>query len=409
MKHIVVISNSFYPIMGPTSAVIEKYVKALKNDYIFHIVTKTNKIDFEPSIDYDISYISSFRHKLYCQCLYNIENSHYKIISKLILFFIRVCFVIQTQYSFPTSRKWEIDAYCNQLRKLCSKFEISAIIAVSDNFVIQLAMLKFVKENHSVKWISYILDPYAEYYIYYKYKMFKEFWRRANLKKEIEIYNTADYCLFSIEMYKYVTKTFAIDPQKIFPIQFSLNKQLSGGLVSDTSKVCKLIYAGSFFRDIRNPEFALSILEQIPDIHLDMYVSHGECEDIIQRFVSDKIVRREFVNRIQYIDMIRNKYDIMVSVGNKSSLQAPSKMLELMSTGKPIINFSFSRDSQYEMIDKYPLGINVMDQDSDAVDKVSVFCKNMKGKILPFEEVEKRFPDNSLKKQADLLKRLIES
>lgn len=409
MKHIVVISNSFYPIMGPTSAVIEKYIKSLKKDYFFHIVTKTNKMHFEPSKDYDISYISSFRHKLYCQCLYNIENSHYKFVSKLILFFIRICLVIQTQYSFPTSRKWEINAYCNQLRKLCSKFEISAIIAVSDNFVIQLAMLKFKKENHNIKWISYILDPYSEYYIYYQYKMFKEFWKRANYKKEKEIYNAADYCLFSIEMYKYVANTFVMDPQKIFPIQFSLNKELSGGSISDTTEGCKLIYAGSFFRDIRNPEFALSILEKVSDIHLDMYVSHGECEDIIAKFVSEKIVRREFVDRIQYVDMIRNRYDIMVSVGNKSTLQAPSKMLELLSTGRPIINFSFSKDSQYEMIDKYPLGINIMYQESGAVDKVSDFCKKMKGKILPFEEVEKLYPDNSLKKQSDLLRKLIES
>ena len=34
-------------------------------------------------------------------------------------------------------------------------------------------------------------------------------------------------------------------------------------------------------------------------------------------------------------------------------------MFELLSTGLPILNFYYRKDSQFEIIEKYPLGINV--------------------------------------------------
>ena len=107
--------------------------------------------------------------------------------------------------------------------------------------------------------------------------------------------------------------------------------------------------------------------------------------------------------------MIRDKYDILVNIGNISTLQAPSKTLELLSTGKPIINFYFTEDTQFEMIEKYPLGLNVKNQEEGAVEKVSGFCSKNKGKILPFDEVEKLYPDYKLQNQVNILRLLIET
>ncbi len=408
MKHIAVISNMYYPVMGATSAVIDKYLRELKEDYTFHIITKTYEIDFPPSEEFDISYISSFRHRLYQRCMYNVKKGNNVLLSKLLLFLVRISMVIQNQWSFPTSRRWEINAYYQQLVALYEKYHIDTVIAVSDNFVSQLAMLKFKERYQNVKWIALILDPYHDLFVYYKYKLIKCLWKKANERKELEIYKKADYLLFSIEMYNHVIEIYDIDKNKIFPLYFTLNKDLSDGSFSCDENVCSLVYAGGFYKEIRNPEFALSSLSLVANMRLTMYLHKGDCDDIVERFLSNRILRKCVVGRKEYIDILKYKCDILVNVGNKSSLQAPSKMLELLSTGKPIINFSFSKDSQYEMIEKYPLGINIMDQDKDAPYKITEFCKRMKGKKMQFEEILELFPDNNISNQVKNLKGLIE-
>lgn len=159
---------------------------------------------------------------------------------------------------------------------------------------------------------------------------------------------------------------------------------------------------------IRNPEFFLSVISKVKDVSLDLFVRKGECEQIINRYAKDNIHREYFVDKAKYIDMLKYGYDVLVNIGNVSTLQAPSKMLELLSTGKPIINFYFTEDTQFNMIEKYPLGLNIKNGDLDAVRKIENFCHEMKGKRMTFKEVEVLFPDNNIDSQVGLLKRLIE-
>ena len=83
-------------------------------------------------------------------------------------------------------------------------------------------------------------------------------------------------------------------------------------------------------------------------------------------------------------------------------------MVQLISTGKPILNFYSVWNSQCEMIEKYPLGLNVGYNEVGAVKKVEQFCWEMKGQSIPFEEVEQLFPDNKFETQVELLRMLME-
>jgi hypothetical protein len=80
--------------------------------------------------------------------------------------------LFQIQYAFPDANRWEINANYEKLKELNKNVGIDVVIAVSNTFYDQLAMLKFKKEYPSIKWICFITDPYAENYIYYKYKLF---------------------------------------------------------------------------------------------------------------------------------------------------------------------------------------------------------------------------------------------
>ena len=88
--------------------------------------------------------------------------------------------------------------------------------------------------------------------------------------------------------------------------------------------------------------------------------------------------------------------DFLVNLSNSVRLQAPSKLLELVSTGKPVINFYFHQDSGYHIIEKYPLGININNKQSfdDIFTSVTNFIENNKGKAISFAELERIYPDH---------------
>lgn len=410
-KHIAVLSTLYYPDMGAPSACIDKYVRALGDVYLFHIITRTDCIDFEPCKEYDVRYITSFRHRLTLKCRDSINKGHNVFLYKVILGIINVCKLIQTQYSFPSAQRWEVNQYAKQLDKLDKEVGVNAVFTVSNTAFPQLAALRFKKQHLEVKWLSFFYDPYSSHYIYYKYKLIKPIWRSLNKNKEQEIYDTADAVLLSSELYRFVPQHFRINPTKCHPLLYPLNvfncKQNKDK--TQSSATCKLFFAGMFYKKIRNPEYMLSILSNVNDITFDMYVGKGECEDILNKYTKRNIHREEFVSHDRYVEMICNEYDVLVNVGNVSTLQAPSKMLELLSTGKPILNFYFAKDSQYEMIEKYPLGLNIGYQELGAVEKVEQFCHEVKGKSIPYEEVEILYPENKLESQVTLLKKLIES
>ena len=173
-------------------------------------------------------------------------------------------------------------------------------------------------------------------------------------------------------------------------------------MLVDGLGICKLVYAGALNKEIRNPEYALSVLRNVSRIDLYLYQA-GDCNDIIDRYASSHIKVNGLLQRDQYVDLICNKADILVNIGNNSKLQAPSKLLELLSTGKPILNFYYYKDSQYEMIEKYPLGLNVGRDDECVVRKIQDFCDNMKGRSMDIDMIKNIFPENSIENQLNKL------
>lgn len=406
-KNIAIMSTMYYPDMGAPSACVDKYVQELKDKYNFFIITKTYQSIIKKNNRYNICYISNWMHRIIVRSDNNITNGRNVCINKLLLMFVNLYKLIITQFCYPTSGSWETREYYNALLRLHREVKLDVILAVSNTFFTQLAATKFKKEHSDVKYISFIYDPFSENDVYYQYKLFKSFWKKLNVKHEELVYQKADIIFFSEEMYKFVFTAFDFDYTKAKSMHFTLTNFQRG-----ESKVCKpneikLIYAGALYKKIRNPEYMLSVLSQLTNIRLDLFVDKGECESIIQKYLSSNINRAFFASRERYESMISNEYDILINIGNISTLQAPSKMLELLSTGKPILNFYFLEDSQFEMIERYPLGLNIGFQEKDAVQKVERFCEANKGKRLTFKEVLKLYPDNSLDTQVALLENVI--
>jgi hypothetical protein len=310
--------------------------------------------------------------------------------------------------------KWLENCTYEMLNSISQKVEIDAVISVSGlHYFLHCGVMKFKVEHPKVRWITFITDPISFSSPEFKLVRFNEERKfRTKYSKEKEIYSIADYNIFTESLYYDALNKFHQPKEKTIHFNFVLDKLQTGQFVNrhlEDSNSIKLVYAGTLYRKIRNPEYMLSIISKIHNLHLDLYVRSIQCMDVLEKYKSDSIMIHDGVSPTRYKDMICNEYDVLINIGNNCENQLPSKTLELLSSGRPIINFYYHKDSQYEMIQKYPLGLNVGRDDVDAVSKVDAFCNKMRGKQLSFEEVEKLYPDNCLDRQKQILESLINS
>lgn len=138
-------------------------------------------------------------------------------------------------------------------------------------------------------------------------------------------------------------------------------------LVSYKKEVKRILYAGSFYRFIRNPKTALEILAPfLNDYYLDIY-GEGDCDDIINHYAGlfpGHIIQH---GRQRHETVVRamEKATILLSIGNTGTEMAPSKIFEYFSFGLPIIHvYSNDRDPCLPLLKTYGNAICVNEKSS---------------------------------------------
>lgn len=409
--NIVVITESYYPEMSAAAACIDKYIQVLKKEHKIDVINLLNRISFDNLEDENIRvhFVSNFLWKIRIFCEERVRSNNYAKFYSLLHKLFKARSLLLSPFCYPSVMRWQIKAYYHELERLYKLQKIDAIISVSDPICCAFAALKFKKRHPEIKWIGYYTDPFTFQPSKYRYVFNKKIRFLRNYKNEKELYDYADYNLFTEEIYKIALEKFYQSPSKTYQIKYILNElpyheKDNNMLISDT---IKLVYAGTFLKDKRNPNYCLSILSKMPEINFDMFVHYSNCDDIISKYLSKSIRRFPSVDRERYCEIISSEYDILVNLGNNVTLQIPSKMFELLSTGRPIINFYQLKDIQYDMIEKYPLGLNIGINEPSAKEKILSFCKNVKGKRLTFEEVKELYPDNTLEKQFAIMEKIL--
>jgi len=407
--NIVILTGAYYPNMSATSACIDKYIQILKNKHSIDVVCPLSQVHFEPLNDPKIKlhFVFSRMWKWRMLCEENIRNGRNVMLNKVVVDLFRIRSLLLSPISYPTVEGWQMNPFYHELEKIDQDKTIDVIISVVNPICSVFASRRFKLKHPKVKWITFITDPFTFQPSKYKYVFFPNRRKIRNYKNEKSVYDIADFNMFTEELYHSALNDFSQPNEKTFVMKYilsSLSKSVVQQIVNEGK--CRLVYAGALYADRRNPE---RVLSQIDDIHVDFYISYSNCNSIVDKYLSETIKSFPAVNRSRYNELIYNEYDILINIGNNFSLQIPSKMLELFSTGRPIINFYQLKDVHYAMVEKYPLGINIGPDDADAVERVSEFCKQMKGKRLSFEEVEALFPENTMDSQLALLEKLIEA
>lgn len=145
----------------------------------------------------------------------------------------------------------------------------------------------------------------------------------------------------------------------------------------------RLVFAGTLYEKIRNPGFLLALLSKtksrmIPKkLEIHFYGPIGDCTkefETYQDAINVWIFLHGSVDKAE-LSKIYAEADVLVNIGNATSYQAPSKVIEYISTGLPILNItSISADSSIPMLDLYASALTLEQQNGVSEEAISTLC-----------------------------------
>lgn len=165
--------------------------------------------------------------------------------------------------------------------------------------------------------------------------------------------------------------------QVIGPLLSAPKVELREARVGYSTAAKKLVYVGTLYPELRSPDYLLRLLEHLirmPEFNnLEMHF-YGGCAGSDSLFgnyttlIGKNVVAHGIVPREQAL-MAMQEADVLVNIGNQTPVQLPSKLVEYIWAGRPILNIaSHESDSAAAYLDGHPALLNlfVMENNSFA-------------------------------------------
>lgn len=168
-------------------------------------------------------------------------------------------------------------------------------------------------------------------------------------------------------------------------------------IIMDREKI-NLLFCGWLYSEIRSPKFFLDIASKL-DERFCIYFMGKECDKLRERF--------SFDTRAQVITLPQQPYqvalnamadaDILINIGNSIPVHMPSKTLEYINTGKPMVNFHKLTDCPtLHHTNRYPLCLNIWEGERDTeqtADAFIRFCTENKSRTVDTASLKTQLPE----------------
>lgn len=286
--------------------------------------------------------------------------------------------------AFAYYRLWKLvywpDAQClfmppalRAARRLLSAHTYDALITVSLPFCCHLVGLALKRSNPNLRWIVDIGDPFA---LLHDIPLNNHrLYARLNRRAEAAVLRRADHVAMTTrgawEEYRRefdldIDKVSIIPPLQSLPSRSDSTRVRRSGTVSDAVRI---VYCGRLYNDIRSPQYLLKLWQRLNDLkangvpaQLHFYGEIGDCAGVFEpyrAFLGERLFLHGQVER-PVIAAALAEADVLANIGNSTSHQLPSKIVEYIGMGKPILNLvSHARDCTLELLADHPATLNL--------------------------------------------------
>lgn len=266
----------------------------------------------------------------------------------------------------------------NSIPNIVKDYKIDCIIPFSIPHKLN-EVLKY-RKRVNIPICLFMLDPYSSHYTKKKYRFLFEIKEFLVCRKADRIFTTK---LIKEEYLK--SKILRFLRKKIIITEFPLiNKKVFK--ISKSNKKIKIGYFGTLYSDIRNPVEIVDALSRLKpyDFEIDFYtLLYGFPHDFKETFEE----KYPFVHMYDMVDNsivdnIINDYDILLNLGNQIMNQMPSKILDYINTGKPILNIVYSFECPtIDYLINYPLSLTFQKDDINEL-QLRKFLDSSRAKLI---------------------------
>ncbi|MFR1794983.1 MAG: hypothetical protein ACLSWR_00435 [Ruthenibacterium sp.] len=291
-----------------------------------------------------------------------------------------------------------------RLRVLCLENRYDWVVSVAYPFANHLVAAKWTPAP--TKLAFYNLDPY------WNNGTYPSRLAEARAAEEAAVYQKAN-CVFCTpeQQADYQTETFRAVAYKIHPLPYPklVRPKVQQACPIQFNPECiNLLYLGTVYGDIRKPEALFKLFQHAVEIEpkLRLYIvgkKFGADADLYlteyKAKLGGKLQCYSPIPPEQTMDLLL-RADVLVNMGNTVRNQMPSKILEYISTGKPILNLSVDRQcNTLGLMSRYPLCLQVFEENQDlqpAAFHLVEFCREKSERQLEWKQIEDIYPEIKL-------------
>lgn len=408
MSKILFITSKYLPYPDAnginTSCIINELFK--NGDEIFCICSREKKQPiFERINNINVYRVKeSFYSKLLAKYKMSPNNLLVKIVFSVCTLIRRIKGLILIPL-FPDIAPFRSLVIYNLVKQIHKKHKLDCVIGVFRPFEGVKVAIKMKKKFPEIACGGYYLDLIGGAVIppYVPRKLYNTICMNAERKT----FDALDFVMMAKGGKKiYLNESYREFQDKIYYIDFPLFRDIYSETVKkidyDKNKV-NIVYAGTLDTHYRNPEYFLKVLEKVYEKkdNIVLYLcGTNNCAQIIDEY------------KIKYPDMIFNygrvdietakaailSADILLNICNKTDNIVPSKIFELFSTGKPIINVINNReDISLDYFKKYPLTFNIYEwcAQDDISDALIDFIENAGNMGIDRKKLYECFKENT--------------
>lgn len=252
-----------------------------------------------------------------------------------------------------------------RVNTLLKTYHYDGMYSVALPFSSHVVALFLGKKRKNIPWVSDYGDPFS--FVEETPCNNKKLYDQLNSYVEQKVMQSSKkISVTTIETAQEYMKHLVVDEDR-FELIPPLVRGIILGQIKKKTKVnqntINLVYAGTLYTKIRNPKYLLELLAAVQKRNLSrkviihFYGSINDCAnefELYKEAINDWIFIHGIINREDLLKVYENT-DVLVNIGNATSYQAPSKVIEYLSTGLPIFNIaSISKDSSLPLLQSYP-------------------------------------------------------
>lgn len=273
-----------------------------------------------------------------------------KIESKISLPLIKANRLTRTLMSKTSVDSKLIDVFSRTLEKLSITPDIIIPLCFPMEGVV--AAINYKKKFNRVKVTPFFIDNFSDSISLNRFKWNKKVKYNQNLLLEKWVINHSDILFATKDWLEHLNKEFSecsLISKIILTELPSFNPNYFRKNNKESNNSRKITYSGSFISKIRPADDASNLISNFLSINKEFhfqFIHRGNGGEVIKKLETkfpDNITDFGLKTKSE-ADEILGSSDILLSIGNKTSSQTPSKIFEYMSMRLPILHLSYVKD-----------------------------------------------------------------